>query len=118
MGIFSKFRSRDKPANRTAGSGYSFFMGYSSSGKNVTEQTAMQMTAVYACVRILSEAVASLPVHLYRYNDSGGKEKAIDHEQRRSGEAGFQLQTVHVSLRRAEHNYYDFIRKHYQSRKL
>lgn len=79
MGIFSKFRSRDKPANRTADSGYSFFMGYSSSGKNVTEQTAMQMTAVYACVRILSEAVASLPVHLYRYNDSGGKEKATDH---------------------------------------
>ncbi len=79
MSIFSKFKSRDKPVNRTAGSGYSFFMGGSSSGKLVNERTAMQMTAVYACVRILSEAVASLPVHLYRYNDSGGKEKAIDH---------------------------------------
>jgi HK97 family phage portal protein len=79
MSIFSKFKSRDKPVNRTAGSGYSFFMGGSSSGKLVNERTAMQMTAVYACVRILSEAVASLPIHLYRYNDSGGKEKAIDH---------------------------------------
>lgn len=39
----------------------------------------MQMTAVYACVRILSEAVASLPMHLYRYNDTGGKEKALEH---------------------------------------
>lgn len=39
----------------------------------------MQMTAVYSCVRILSEAVASLPVHVYRYNSSGGKEKALDH---------------------------------------
>ena len=39
----------------------------------------MQMTAVYSCVRILSEAVASLPVHIYKYNDSGGKEKALDH---------------------------------------
>ena len=39
----------------------------------------MQMTAVYACVRILSEAVAGLPLHLYRYNAEGGKEKALDH---------------------------------------
>ena len=80
MGIFSGlFRTRDAPQNRTAGSAYSFFMGQSSSGKRVNERSAMQMTAVYSCVRILSEAVASLPVHVYRYNDSGGKEKALDH---------------------------------------
>ena len=80
MGIFSGlFKSRDKPQNRTAGSGYSFFMGGSSAGKLVTERSAMQMTAVYACVRILSEAVAGLPVHMYRYTSDGGKEKAVDH---------------------------------------
>lgn len=39
----------------------------------------MQMTAVYACVRILSESIAGLPVHLYHYNEDGSKEKAIDH---------------------------------------
>ena len=39
----------------------------------------MQTTAVYACVRILSEAIASLPVHVYQYKDSGGKEMVIDH---------------------------------------
>lgn len=37
------------------------------------------MTAVYACVRILSEAVAGLPLHLYRYNSGGSKEKALEH---------------------------------------
>lgn len=80
MGIFSKlFKARDKPENKTAGSSYAFFMGGSTSGKAVTERSAMQMTAVYACVRILSEAIAELPLHLYRYNDTGGKEKAIDH---------------------------------------
>ena len=80
MGIFSSlFRSRDKPQNRTAGSSYSFFMGGSTSGKTVTERSAMQMTAVYSCVRILAEAVAGLPLHLCRYNESGGKENAIDH---------------------------------------
>lgn len=79
MSIFSRFYSRDKPMNRTVGSSFSFYMGGSSSGKSVTERSAMQMTAVYACVRILSEAIAGLPLHLYRYTDFGGKEKAVDH---------------------------------------
>ena len=39
----------------------------------------MQMTAVYSCVRILAEAIAGLPVHLYKYKPDGGKKKAIDH---------------------------------------
>lgn len=80
MGILSGlFRSRAGPTNRTSGSAYSFFLGTATSGKRVNERSAMQMTAVYSCVRILSEAVASLPVHIYKYNDSGGKEKALDH---------------------------------------
>jgi HK97 family phage portal protein len=73
------FRSRNKPQNRTSGSGYSFFMGGTTSGKAVTERSAMQMTAVYSCVRILAEAIAGLPLHLYRYKADGGKEKAINH---------------------------------------
>ena len=80
MGIFSGlFRSRDKPQNPTAGSGYAFYFGGTTSGKAVTERSAMQMTAVYSCVRILAEAVAGLPLHLYRYKEDGGKEKALDH---------------------------------------
>ncbi|MDD3537119.1 MAG: phage portal protein, partial [Eubacteriales bacterium] len=80
MSIFSGlFKSRDKPENRTPGSSYAFYLGGSSSGKLVTERSAMQMTAVYACVRILSEAIAGLPLHMYRYKEDGGKEKAIDH---------------------------------------
>jgi len=80
MSFFSGlFKSRDKPQNKTAGSSYTFYMGGTTSGKSVTERSAMQMTAVYSCVRILAEAVAGLPLHLYRYNDDGGKEKAIDH---------------------------------------
>ena len=80
MGIFSGlFRSRDKPQNRTVGSSYTFLMGGSTSGKPVNERSAMQMTAVYSCVRILAEAVAGLPLHLYKYTDSGGKAKATDH---------------------------------------
>ena len=80
MGIFSGlFKSRDKPTDSTVGSRYTFYMGGSTSGKTVTERSAMQMTAVYSCVRILAEAIAGLPLHVYRYNSDGGKEKAIDH---------------------------------------
>ncbi len=80
MGILSGiFKSRDKPQNATSGSACRFFIGGSSSGKNVKERSAMQMTAVYSCVRILSEAVASLPLHVYKYNVDGGKEKAVKH---------------------------------------
>lgn len=81
MGLINKlFKSRDHPKidNRTVGSSYSFYMGGSSAGKNVNERSAMQMTAVYSCVRILAEAVAGLPLHLYRYKEDGGKERAID----------------------------------------
>ena len=80
MGILSGlFRSRDKPTDSTVGSRYAFYMGGTASGKVVTERSAMQMTAVYCCVRILSEAVASLPLQFYRYTDDGGKEKAVEH---------------------------------------
>ena len=81
MGLFkNRKKSRDAPKveDRTVGSSFTFFMGNSSSGKTVTERSAMQMTAVYACVRILSEAVAGLPLHFYRYKADGSKEKAID----------------------------------------
>lgn len=80
MGFLSGlFRARDAPKNRTSGSAYSFFMGGSTSGKRVNERTSMQMTAVYSCVRILSEAVAGLPLHLYEYTEGCSKEKAAEH---------------------------------------
>ena len=76
--LFS-FRSRDKPQNSLNGNQYTFYYGSTTSGKPVTERTAMQITAVNACVRVLSEAVAGLPLHLYKYTENGGKEKATEH---------------------------------------
>jgi len=72
------FRSRDKPKNRVGGT-LTFLFGKTSSGKIVNEQTAMQSAAVYACVRILSEAIASLPIHVYRFRLDGGKERIPQH---------------------------------------
>nr|WP_091541134.1 phage portal protein [Alkaliphilus peptidifermentans] len=79
MPIISKiFRSRADPKNSMWQSAYQFFFGPTSSGKMVNEKTAMQTTTVYACVRILSETIASLPLHTYKRTDRG-KEKALDH---------------------------------------
>lgn len=61
-------------------SGQTFSFGTASSGERVDEQSAMQISTVYACVRLLAETVAALPLHLYRYTDGGkGKESACDH---------------------------------------
>ena len=82
MGIKSLFgfgQARDKPVDKAADAGYSFLFGRTTSGKPVNERTAMQTTAVYACVRILAEAVASLPLHVYEYQDDGGKKQVHDH---------------------------------------
>ena len=79
MGFFSGlFKARDGPQNRI-GNSLSFLFGNTSSGKAVNERTAMQTTAVYACVRILAEAIAGLPLHIYRHQSDGGKERAGDH---------------------------------------
>ena len=72
------FRTRDKPKDYYIGTDFRFLFGPSTSGKNVNEFTAMQTTAVYACVRILSETLAALPLQLYRYTP-GGKERVYDH---------------------------------------
>ena len=75
--LFGLRGARDKPTN-SYNSGVSFLFGRSTSGISVNERTAMQTTAVYSCVRILAEAIASLPLHLYRYTDKG-KERVFDH---------------------------------------
>ena len=65
MNLFSKFfRSRDKPQNHLGG--LSFLFGQMAAGKAVNERTAMQATTVCACVRILAESIACLPLAVYR----------------------------------------------------
>lgn len=62
-------------------SGQTFVFGKAESGETVNEKSAMQIATVYACVRLLAETVASLPLHLYKYtdNDGKGKVRAIEH---------------------------------------
>lgn len=67
IGILNRiFKSRDKPKGGERISSSSFLIGRSNVGKDVNEFTAMQMTAVYSCVRVLAETLAGLPLHLYK----------------------------------------------------
>ena len=74
VGMLQKlFKSRDKPENKLSNNTHSFFIGQSSSSKRVNEKTAMTMSAVYSCVRILSEILASLPFHVYEITNVGSR---------------------------------------------
>ncbi|QSX09545.1 phage portal protein [Alkalibacter rhizosphaerae] len=77
--FISKFiKAMDKPVENTLTSNYTYLFGPTTSGKLVNEFTAMQTSAVYSCVRILAEALASLPLHIYRYKEAG-KERVYTH---------------------------------------
>ena len=51
----------------------------SMAGVPVSEDSALALPIVYACVKVLSETQASLPCHVYRRNADGGKGRANDH---------------------------------------
>jgi HK97 family phage portal protein len=53
--------------------------GMTEAGIGVTPETALQLTAVFACVRILTESLATLPLCIYRRLYPRGKEEATNH---------------------------------------
>ena len=77
------FRARDKPGRRqthqdAVSAAPTFSFGSSMSGKSVTPSSAIQVSAVYACVRVIAETIASLPLHVYESTDAGSR-KANEH---------------------------------------
>lgn len=74
-------RDAPKVEDNVRDSGQTFVFGRSESGERVDEKSAMQIATVYACVRLLAESIAGLPLHLYRYTSGSGsdKERAKDH---------------------------------------
>ena len=86
MGMFDFLKPHNReiiPAvtDNVRDSGQIFIFGKSDSGEVVNEKSAMQIATVYACVRLLAETMAGLPLHLYQYTDDAeqNKIKAKDH---------------------------------------
>lgn len=73
------FKSRDKPKDGERLTSSRFLSGRTPIGKEINEYTAMTMSAVYSCVRVLSETLAGLPLHLYKKEEANAKEKAKEH---------------------------------------
>ena len=72
------FRSRDKPRDAVSAAP-TFYFGTSASGKSVNPRNAVQVSTVYACVRVIAETIASLPLGVYE-EEAGGSRKATEHQ--------------------------------------
>jgi HK97 family phage portal protein len=55
------------------------WFGSSVSGQHVSVDKAMQLSTVWACVRLLSESVSTLPLKLYRRMPDGSRQSATEH---------------------------------------
>ena len=81
---FSNINPRDAPKkpdihNYVRDSGSIFTFGNAESGEKVDEKSALQIATVYACVRLLADSVAQLPLHLYKIEDDERSVKAKEH---------------------------------------
>jgi HK97 family phage portal protein len=75
---FDAHTLRDAPA----GPGDDFWYSPVSSGGPggyVTGDTALQVSTVFACVRVLAETIGSLPLILYKKQSKGSKVRATEH---------------------------------------
>ena len=68
---------KTRSSNYGLSKSFSDFIGISDSGIVVTEETALKMSAVWSCIRLLSELPASLPIEVYK--ESGTTRTPIDH---------------------------------------
>lgn len=82
MGLFDRFFGGSKKENRGVTYGYPtsgltlFGLG---AGKQINEKTALTFSAVYSCVRVLSESIGQLPVHVFKRESDGDRVHSLDH---------------------------------------
>ena len=82
MGFFDKFNPFKASSSDRSPWG-DFWFGptpmRTGSGGMVTADSSMQLASVYACVRVLTETMASLPLVVYKRRADGGKDRVTDH---------------------------------------
>lgn len=67
------------PISLQTGQFWEEWFGRSSSGKSVSVDSSLQLSTVWACVRLLAETVSTLPLKLYRRMPDGSRQIARDH---------------------------------------
>ncbi len=83
MGILNNLERRASPENPNVSlsdprTWLNMFAGSSVAGVNVTPENSISSSTVYACIRLLSETIASLPLVLYR-REGRNKFRATEH---------------------------------------
>lgn len=64
----------------TEGSGWARIFGRTgAAGKTVTHQSALQLSAYWACVRMTAQALSTLPLSMYEKMPDGSRERRDDH---------------------------------------
>jgi HK97 family phage portal protein len=58
---------------------YSPIAGATAAGVRVNDETAMRLATLYACVNVIAQDVAKVPLILYRRMSNGGRERVTDH---------------------------------------
>jgi len=83
MGLFSRKKKEERNIDQKTADfikGLDIDTGQmSNSGVEVDEDTALKISAVYACVKVISETIASLPLNLLKELTNGDSEKAKQH---------------------------------------
>jgi HK97 family phage portal protein len=90
MNLFTRVRSawtsaRASLENPSVPLSLAAFLGWlgagepTASGEIINVASAMQITTVYRCVRLLAESVASLPLVIYASKDDGSRQR-VDHD--------------------------------------
>lgn len=64
---------------RTAGKQESGGSAYAGGGNAVTTDSALRLSAVWACIKLISEAVGAMPVNVYRVGSDGVRTLTTDH---------------------------------------
>lgn len=78
MGFFRQVMGASLSVADPAGWGGAW-LGTTHAGVAVSHDTALKQSVVWACVRLLSETIASLPLKVYRRLPGGGRREATNH---------------------------------------
>lgn len=79
MGLLSKLGGRYQTLSQDDERFWSDYQPRSLTGMRVTTETALRLSTVWACVRLISSSLASTPLITYRRLEDGGRQRAANH---------------------------------------
>lgn len=81
MSVWDKLKGAFAPKNASLDSvvyGADFYSAVGAAGVSVNERTAMNASAVYACINLIGGAIAGMPIHIYQRGKDG--RERVDHD--------------------------------------